>query len=268
MDSTELTQFGLKQLFYQVKQSFPEVPDAVVNMCIRKVTFKHCPLFVSCTNLLSTAQAGYDRQAAEALLTREAPKYGRAPLLRKSPQGPAKSAGNSPVAEVASKVPPPLPVTPPVAASGGPSPPVYTSPLYRPDIDLSLPPPDIRQASQVQLFPRSSTSVNVILQPPTDYVTYAGTQLKITISPQGGTVVQRSSYSPNSLTDQSKHIQEQLAKRETLRSSLEEDKQRLVSLRKKVELLQEELAKAKCLLGQPVGPPPFYRQQAVTSYKF
>ena len=40
MDSTELTQFGLKQLFYQVKQSFPEVPDAVVNMCIRKVTFK------------------------------------------------------------------------------------------------------------------------------------------------------------------------------------------------------------------------------------
>ena len=173
MDSTELTQFGLKQLFYQVKQSFPEVPDAVVNMCIRKVTFKHCPLCVSCTNLLSTAQAGYDRQAAEALLTREAPKYGRAPLLRKSPQGPAKSAGNSPVPEVASKVPPPLPVTPPVAASGGPSPPVYTSPLYRPDIDLSLPPPDVvRQASQVQLFPRSSTSVNVILQPPSNYVTY------------------------------------------------------------------------------------------------
>lgn len=38
MDSTELTQFGLKQLFYQVKQSFPEVPDAIVNECIRKVS--------------------------------------------------------------------------------------------------------------------------------------------------------------------------------------------------------------------------------------
>jgi hypothetical protein len=38
MDHTELTQFALKQLFYQVKQGFPEVPDAVVNDCIRKVT--------------------------------------------------------------------------------------------------------------------------------------------------------------------------------------------------------------------------------------
>lgn len=39
MDSTELTQFGLKQLFYQVKQRFPEVPDAVVNECLRRVIF-------------------------------------------------------------------------------------------------------------------------------------------------------------------------------------------------------------------------------------
>lgn len=37
MDPVELTQFGLKQLFYQVKQGFPEVPDSVVNDCIRKV---------------------------------------------------------------------------------------------------------------------------------------------------------------------------------------------------------------------------------------
>ena len=165
-------------------------------------------------------QAGYNRRAAEALLQKEAPKYGRFPLVKKMPQGPPKclSAGNSPLdggskplvaCLTPTKVPPPLPSTPPVAAavSSGPSPPIYTSPLYRPDIDLSLPPPDLtggrgtQASSQVQVFcdqPRSSTSVNVILQPNTDtvpYVTYSSastdhhrglhSQLKITISPQG-----------------------------------------------------------------------------------
>ena len=165
-------------------------------------------------------QAGYNRRTAEALLQKEAPKYGRFPLVKKMPQGPPKSlsAGNSPLdggckplgaCLTPTKVPPPLPATPPVAAvvTSGPSPPIYTSPLYRPDIDLSLPPPDLtggrgnQSSSQVQVFcdqPRSSTSVNVILQPNTDsgsYVTYSSastdhhrglhSQLKITISPQG-----------------------------------------------------------------------------------
>ncbi|XP_059350237.1 TGF-beta-activated kinase 1 and MAP3K7-binding protein 2-like isoform X2 [Daphnia carinata] len=291
MDPIELTQFGLKQLFYQVKQGFPEVPDSVVNDCIRK--------------------ACYNRQAAEALLQREAPKYGRFPLVKKTTQGNPKSlsAGNSPLdggpksltdCVTPTKVPPALPVTPPVAAaaaaSSGPSPPIYSSPLYRPDIDLSLPPPDIssgretKASSQVQVFceqPRSSTSVNVILQPATDtlpYVTYSSastdhhrglhSQLQITISPQGGTVsaVQRSnlhspwhygampvpnpvnglsqqqSTSSLSLPDQAEHIKEQCKRRESLRRSLEEDRQQLILLRRKVENLQEELTKEKQLL--------------------
>ncbi|XP_046654854.1 TGF-beta-activated kinase 1 and MAP3K7-binding protein 2-like isoform X1 [Daphnia pulicaria] len=325
MDHTELTQFALKQLFYQVKQGFPEVPDAVVNDCIRK--------------------AGYNRRAAEALLQKEAPKYGRFPLVKKMPQGPPKSlsAGNSPLdgghkplvdCLTPTKVPPPLPVTPPVgaAASTGPSPPIYTSPLYRPDIDLSLPPPDLTggrgASSQVQVFcdqPRSSTSVNVILQPDTvPYVTYSSastdhhrglhSQLKITISPQGGTVsaVQRSNIlspwhygvgpAPNSgsinclhsqqqpsmssvsLPDQAEHIREQCERRESLRRSLAEDRQRLTSLSQKVERLQEELTKEKQLLDtnnlprrEPIQQPqqlppavrfphfphPIQRQQAV-----
>lgn len=219
MDHTELTQFALKQLFYQVKQGFPEVPDAVVNDCIRKVTFcLGSIIFLYPSSPMWFLQAGYNRRAAEALLQKEAPKYGRFPLVKKMPQGPPKSlsAGNSPLdgghkplvdCLTPTKVPPPLPVTPPVgaAASTGPSPPIYTSPLYRPDIDLSLPPPDLTggrgASSQVQVFcdqPRSSTSVNVILQPNTDtvpYVTYSSastdhhrglhSQLKITISPQG-----------------------------------------------------------------------------------
>ncbi|KAI9559887.1 hypothetical protein GHT06_013894 [Daphnia sinensis] len=291
MESIELTQFGLKQLFYQVKQGFPEVPDSVVNDCIRK--------------------ACYNRQAAEALLQREAPKYGRFPLVKKTTQGNPKSlsAGNSPLdggpkslgdCVTPTKVPPALPVTPPVAAaaaSSGPSPPIYSSPLYRPDIDLSLPPPDIsggretKASSKVQVFceqPRSSTSVNVILQPATDtlpYVTYSSastdhhrglhSQLQITISPQGGTVsaVQRSNLlspwhygavpvptpgtvnglnqqptSSLSLPDQAEHIKEQCKRRESLRRSLEEDRQQLILLRRKVENLQEELTKEKQLL--------------------
>lgn len=215
MDHTELTQFALKQLFYQVKQGFPEVPDAVVNDCIRKVTLGSV-IFFTRVHPCGFVQAGYNRRAAEALLQKEAPKYGRFPLVKKMPQGPPKSlsAGNSPLdgghkplvdCLTPTKVPPPLPVTPPVgaAASTGPSPPIYTSPLYRPDIDLSLPPPDLTggrgASSQVQVFcdqPRSSTSVNVILQPDTvPYVTYSSastdhhrglhSQLKITISPQG-----------------------------------------------------------------------------------
>ncbi len=43
-------------------------------------------------------------------------------------------------------LPPPLPGTPPVAnvqaAPGQATPPIYASPLYRPDTDLTLPPPD------------------------------------------------------------------------------------------------------------------------------
>ncbi|XP_045032851.1 TGF-beta-activated kinase 1 and MAP3K7-binding protein 2 isoform X4 [Daphnia magna] len=292
MDSIELTQFGLKQLFYQVKQGFPEVPDSVVNDCIRK--------------------ACYNRQAAEALLQREAPKYGRFPLVKKTTQGNPKSlsAGNSPLdggpkslgdCVTPTKFPPALPVTPPVAAaaaaSSRPSPPIYSSPLYRPDIDLSLPPPDIssgwetKASSQVQVFceqPRSSTSVNVILQPSADtlpYVTYSSastdhhrglhSQLQITISPQGGSVsaVQRSNLLspwhygavpvPNagnvnglnqqctsslSLPDQAEHIKEQCKRRESLRRSLDEDRQQLILLRRKVENLQEELTKEKRLL--------------------
>ena len=163
-------------------------------------------------------QARYNRVAAEALLAREAPQYGRTPPVKKPAPTKSLSAGNSPMESGAKPVadqsltptraPPPLPVTPPMVmtvSASGPSPPIYTSPLYRPDIDLSLPPPDVTgrtpQTPQVQVFcdqPRSSTSVNVILQPTTDvvpYVTYSSastdhhrglhSQLKITISPQG-----------------------------------------------------------------------------------
>ena len=73
-----------------------------------------------------------------------------------------------------------------------------------------------------------------------------------------------------SLPDQAEHIKEQCERRESLRRSLDEDRQRLVSLRKRVERLQEELTKEKRLLGQPEAiqmpyrhPPPLLRQQAV-----
>ena len=49
------------------------------------------------------------------------------------------------------RVPPPLPTAFPVGTSF-PSPPVYTSPLYRPDIDLSLPPNIVPERNQVRFF--------------------------------------------------------------------------------------------------------------------
>lgn len=49
------------------------------------------------------------------------------------------------------RVPPPLPLNAPIGTSF-PSPPMYTSPIYRPDIDLSLPPNYIPERNQVILF--------------------------------------------------------------------------------------------------------------------
>lgn len=71
-----------------------------------------------------------------------------------------------------------------------------------------------------------------------------------------------------SLPENAEHIREQCERRESLRRSLDEDRQRLISLRKRVEQLQEELTIEKRLLGQPepvqlAHPPPLYRQQAV-----
>jgi predicted RNase H-like nuclease (RuvC/YqgF family) len=84
-----------------------------------------------------------------------------------------------------------------------------------------------------------------------------------------------------SLPDQAEHIKEQCERRESLRRSLDEDRQRLTSLRHKVERLQEELTKEKQLLDtnnlprreaiqqqQPVVrfPHPLQRQQAVNGF--
>lgn len=73
-----------------------------------------------------------------------------------------------------------------------------------------------------------------------------------------------------SLPDQAEHIREQCERRECLRRSLNEGRQNLASLEKRVEQLQVELTREKCLLGQQesVRPsphqPPLYRQQAVS----
>ena len=154
------------------------------------------------------------------MLQKEAPHPNQAPLKKTilgSPNG--LSPGNSPLdggarslggSPTQNRVPPPLPATPPIAGaaavlSSGPSPPIYTSPLYRPDTDLSLPPPDMArtsQASQIQVIrgqPLTSTSVNVILNPAaephplavicssgsTDHHRGVHSQLEITISPPG-----------------------------------------------------------------------------------
>lgn len=89
-----------------------------------------------------------------------------------------------------------------------------------------------------------------------------------------------------SLPDQAERIKEQCKRRESLRHSLEEERQQLIQVRRKVERLQEELTKEKRLLDTneknnvtqqrlPPAPPivlipqhyphQIQRQQAVTA---
>lgn len=37
MDSVEPTQIKVKQLFYQMKEFFPDVPDTTVRLCLKQV---------------------------------------------------------------------------------------------------------------------------------------------------------------------------------------------------------------------------------------
>jgi len=117
--------------------------------------------------LFTYPQANFDRRAAMTLLDKESSTFSRTTAPTKkmsnsssttgsnlsSPSSPHPSPRTSngfvnnnnnmsqTGAAAASRVPPALPVSPPVGGSTGyTSPPVYNSPLYRPDIDLSLPP--------------------------------------------------------------------------------------------------------------------------------
>jgi hypothetical protein len=65
------------------------------------------------------------------------------------------------------RVPPPIPSMPPVGAAF-PSPPIYTSPRYRPDIDLSFPPVMHAEGGSrmVQMYYGNNTSQVVAYPPP------------------------------------------------------------------------------------------------------
>jgi len=223
------------------------------------------------------------------------------------------------------RVPPPIPQNAPIASSL-PSP-LYTSPVYRPDIDLSLPlncvPERNQNARTVKMFcgnsasqgvayptipsipspsqpKRASTSVNLVLQPTSEQVPFVSftsasmdnqtgrhSQLKITISPQGGSASAMRSCatsgigsmptmspnwhlggSPTSVTSHSRNessvsppnvdrsgktewLTTQCEKREWMRLSLEESKSQLQKLRNKVENLQEEVTRKKHLQNRP-----------------
>ena len=106
--------------------------------------------------LIAYLQANFDRRATIALLEKESSTYSSrmTPPTKKmstsnstgsnksspsSPHPPRNISNGTGISHQAGRVPPAIPATPPVG-SGYTSPPVYNSPLYRPDIDLSLPP--------------------------------------------------------------------------------------------------------------------------------
>lgn len=231
------------------------------------------------------------------LLAQEAPKYSRPSLpLKKAPPtslsgwGPQSSSKSSPSTSSpmdgrGSSAPPPLPNTPPVASavpSGLVTPPSYASPLYRPDIDLSLPPPP--SSSQ------RSASVNVVLHPQEmagrvlPGSSHVRSQLQITITtPPGHPGVPSSLphwYGPaasSPVTEQ--RVKSQCAALESLRRSLEESRKQQTALRRRVEQLQEELTKEKQLLtndsnqsGQPSAVRPhfflIFSSELMTTFTF
>lgn len=206
------------------------------------------------------SQADYDGQRAETLLLGQASVYsvraksrsaGNSPINGR-PEFPGTHRGNTPTSA------PPLPGTAPVGVAV-PSPPIYSSPHYRPDTDLSLPPRD--PVAQVQLVceqPPRSTSLNVVVQNSQLSITIAGAHSPVVpagrLSPWGGasplTLSAGSTGSVTSLTEvETKRIQEQCQRRECLRSALDKDRRQLDALRKTIDQLQEELTKEKMLLA-------------------
>jgi len=199
----------------------------------------HYACFIAISILL-LRKAKYEKRKALDLLHQESLKYCRTaqpvtkmPLQGDNAGGSCSSTETIPPSQ--SRVPPSLPATAPIGAAAFAGPSFPSSPIYRPDIDLSLPPnfeADRNQntrtvqvfcgsnKSQVVAYPpvqppvspsrsplwnepkRASTSVNLILQPNSEqvvpYVSFTSasmdsntgrhSQLKITISPQGGSV--------------------------------------------------------------------------------